>query len=115
MTTPNPMPCTCTHRIIRYAKFEPEMPSIHYTNVGGPISPSWLTIAENTLGQFCHGGRTGFTLEYRDNDRVMLTLEEFSDLDHLYQTMARWHGPKEFAWVVCDMPDVGGDMTPWRD
>ena len=91
------------------------MPSIHHTNVGGPISPSWLTIAENILGQHCHGGGTGFTVEYRDGNGAMLTLEEFSDLEHLYQTMARWHGPTEFVWVTCDMQDVGGDITPWRD
>lgn len=91
------------------------MTSIHYLNADGPISPDWLTVARNVHGEHCHGGRTGFTLEYRTDDGEMLTLEEFEDIEALNSTIRRWHGPSDPQWVNCDITDTGGGLTPWRD
>jgi hypothetical protein len=105
--------CTCTHRIIRFAKFRDDMPSIHYLNADGPISPAWLTITHNVLGDRCHRGLVGYTLEYRNDDGSVITWEEFAELDDAIATATKWHGATESDWHDCDVEETGDNITPW--
>lgn len=106
--------CTCQHQIIRYAKFRPDMPSIHYINADGPISPAWLTITHNKLGPRCHGGLVGYSLEYRNDDGSVITFEEFRDLDDLLLTTRKWHGAVDADWHECAVEETGDNVTPWN-
>lgn len=110
---PNTERCTCKHRIIRFARFRPDMPAIHYLDADGPITPAWLTITHNVLGRRCHRGLVGYTLEYRNDDGSVITWEEFTELDDALATARKWHSATESDWRDCDVEETGENVTPW--
>ena len=83
-------------------------------NTGGLISPAWLTITHNILGQRCHNGLVGYSLEYRNNDGSVITWEEFDALDDLLATAKKWHGATDSDWRDCDVEETGDNVRPWE-